>query len=86
MEDDLADLEALTAHSLARFGIADAQEAAAMIIADLRRHLAGQTLYISKGFHYRNLRIKEQFNGRNQAALAAQYGLTQRRIEQILRA
>lgn len=82
--DDLADLQMVTADSLRRFGLADADAVAEYLVADLRRNLAGATVYIDKGFSVRNARIRAEYNGRNAAKLATQYRLTRRRIEQIV--
>lgn len=82
--DDLTDLQLLTADSLRRWGLADAEDVAAHLVADLRRNLAGATLYIDKGFSVRNQQIRTEFNGRNSAKLAAQYGLSRRHIERIV--
>lgn len=82
--DDLADLQTLTVTSLARYGLADAEAITAHLLADLRRHLAGSVVYIDKGFQERNAQIRAAFNGRNADKLAAQYGLTRRRIEMIV--
>lgn len=84
MGDDLADLHTLTVTSLRRLGLADAEAITAHLIADLRRHLAGNTLYIDRGFQARNAQIRADFNGRNAAKLAAQYGLSRRHIERIV--
>lgn len=82
--DDLADLETLTVASLQRLGLVNAEAITAHLLADLRRHLGGGTLYIHKGFQSRNAQIRAAFNGRNTAALAAQYGLSRRHIERIV--
>lgn len=82
--DDLADLQAVTVDSLRRWGLVDAEQVAAHLIADLRRNLAGNTLYIDRGFQARNARIRAEFNGRNWAKLATQYGLSRRHIERII--
>lgn len=82
--DDLADLEIVTAASLRRWGLADAEAVAAHLVADLRRQLAGNTLYIDQGFHARNETIRAQFSGCNTAKLAAQYGLSERHIKRII--
>lgn len=84
MGDDLADLHTLTVTSLRRLGLADAEAITSHLLADLRRHLAGNTLYIDKGFQARNEQIRAAFNGRNAAKLAAQYGLSRRHIERIV--
>lgn len=82
--DDLADLQRVTADSLRRFGLADADQIAAWLMKDLRRELAGCSVYVSKGFQARNQEIRLAFNGRNAAKLAAQYGITRRRVDQIV--
>lgn len=82
--DDLADLETLTVASLQRLGLANAEAIAVHLMADLRRQLAGNAIYINRGFSERNQQIRAQFNGRNSAKLAAQYGLSRRHIERIV--
>ena len=82
--DDLADLHTLALMSLQRWGLADAEAVAAHLVADLRRQLAGSTVYVSKGFSARNQQIRAEFNGRNSAKLAAQYGLSKRHIDRIV--
>lgn len=84
--DDLADLYAFTVSSLARQGLSDAERIAEALIQDLRRQLAGNSIYIDRGFAERDAQIRREFNGRNSAKLATQYALTKRRIEQILAA
>lgn len=83
--DDLTDLEMLTLNSLRRWGLADAESIAAHLIADLRRNMAGSVVYISRGFMARNQQIRREFNGRNAAKLATQYGLSRRHIDRIVR-
>lgn len=85
-DDDLADLERVVLDSLIRYGLDDAERAALHLIHDVRRQLAGNCLYISRGFHARNRQIRIEFNGRNSEKLAAQFGLSRRRIEQIVQA
>ena len=82
--DDLLDLEIVACASLRRWGLADAEAIASHLVADLRRQLAGSTVYVSKGFRERNQQIKMEFNGRNAAKIAARFGLSRRRVDQIL--
>ena len=83
-DTDLADLQAIAFDSLRRFGLMNAEAIAAHLVADLRRQFAGDSLYFNRGFTARNQQIRQQFNGRNAAKLAAQFGLSRRRVEQIL--
>ena len=82
--DDLADLHTLALMSLQRWGLADAEAVAAHLVADLRRQLAGNSIYVDRGFNARNQQIRAEFNGRNSAKLAAQYGLSKRHIDRIV--
>ena len=56
----------------------------------VRRHWAGQSLYLPKGMRYdfdrKYLEIFEAFNGRNHAELAGKHNLTVMRIYQIIKA
>lgn len=57
------------------------------IIASIAFYLGGRDLYLPNGkaleMFLRNLRIYQEFNGRNQAELAKKHSMTERRIEQI---
>jgi Mor family transcriptional regulator len=85
MNDALADVWQFAVHSLHRAGIAQPEPIADTLIEDLCRQLGGQTIYINYGFQWRNRRIRQEYNGRNAAKLAAQYGLSRQRIHQIIR-
>lgn len=54
----------------------------------LRGHWGGQALYLPKGVRYtltqRNWELWRKFTGRNQAALAREYNLTERMVEIII--
>lgn len=88
----LADLAEQVALKLVALGVS-AEKAAEIgwgVAEHIRVHWSGQSTYIPKGVEYdlslRDLQIAREFNGRNHAALARQYGLTEMRIYQILKA
>jgi len=50
---------------------------------DFRQEFGGEFIYINKNSQ-RNREIKDSYNGRNVAELARQYGLSERRIREIV--
>jgi Mor family transcriptional regulator len=83
-DSDIAELFRCAMECLMRQGIPDADQVARQLMADIRRELGGGYVYVKRGFAERNLRIRAEFSGKNIAKLAAQYGLSRRRIEQIV--
>lgn len=83
-DSDIAELFRCAMECLMRQGIPDADQVARQLMADIRRELGGGYFYITRGFAARDARIRAEFSGKNIAKLAAQYGLSRRRIEQII--
>ena len=50
---------------------------------EFRQEFGGEFVYINKGSQ-RNREIKDSYNGRNVAELARNYGLSERRIREIV--
>lgn len=78
------DLQLIIATRLQREGAGEFETLASLIVADLRFYLGGSAVYFDKGIAARNERIRGEFNGRNADCLAVQYGLTKKRIQQIV--
>jgi len=85
-DSDIAELFRCAMDCLMRQGIPNADQVAQQLMADIRRQLGGSAVYITRGFALRDARIRAEFSGKNIAKLAAQYGLSRRRIEQIINA
>lgn len=66
----------------------DAAPAALEVVEAIRRGFGGEMIYIPLGMPHerqqRNAEIARQFNGRNHAALAHQYGVSVKAIYSIL--
>ena len=50
---------------------------------EFRKEFGGEFMYVNKGSQ-RNREIKDSYNGRNVAELARSYGLSERRIREII--
>jgi Mor family transcriptional regulator len=83
-DSDIAELFRCAMECLMRQGIPDADQVAQQLMTDIRRELGGGSMYVKRGVAERNLRIRMEYSGKNIAKLAAQYGLSRRRIEQII--
>lgn len=51
---------------------------------NVRHTYGGDCLYVDKGYSQRDKEIRMQFDGRNYDALARMYGLSKRRIMEIV--
>ena len=87
-ENTLALLEHEIRAALYAHGVAAPDDAAQSIITRLQTCMGGAPLYLPKtGRHRRQERdaaIRARFTGRNAADLARQYGLSLRRVQQIV--
>jgi len=87
----LGELQELILARFIREGIAAerARRAAFELVEEVRHTLGGGSTYISSGFHYdlsqRDLEIFNKFMGNNLAQLAQEYGISKRRVYQIIR-
>lgn len=84
MTDDMDDLMRVATNALRRRGVANATDLALGLVADLRKELGGQSLYIGKAYDQRNAEIKSAWDGHNADDLAARYGISKSRILQIV--
>ena len=78
----MADFDQFIEFAGSHFG-ADAQQLDAFS-REVRQTYGGNCLYVDKGFSQRDREIRQQFNGGNAGALAAMYGLSKRRIYEIV--
>lgn len=84
MTDDMDDLMRVATNALRRRGAANATDLALGLVADLRKELGGQSLYIGKAYDQRNAEIKSAWDGHNADDLAARHGISKSRILQIV--
>lgn len=69
--------------------IADATVLSQKIVSELKRHFAGEMIYIQKSqyddLEVRNLAIVTEFNGNNQRELAKKYDLSTGHVYKVLK-